>query len=206
MILFMESYQLTLHYSQFIFSKAHDKRSIRAEKAYLNLHNHLSEMDLVERSNQQHLPHSHCKSSCYCNTIFPPLLPANNSFLLYANFKPVKDFQQEILSANHIATVLKSCQRKTDTCLLGSIKPCLDSQYSHEVTWPTKREPGIQGDGEMMTVFHAFQWQEPFGYKSQWIIWEGSWNIHRGSQETYCACEINTEVQLRPLNEMNVTR
>lgn len=58
----------------------------------------------------------------------------------------------------------------------------------------------------MMTVFHAFQWQEPFGYKSQWIIWEGSWNIHRGSQETYCACEINTEVQLRPLNEINVTR
>lgn len=57
----------------------------------------------------------------------------------------------------------------------------------------------------MMTVFHAFQWQEPFGYKSQWIIWEGSWNIHSGSQETYCACEINTEVQLRPLNEMNVT-
>lgn len=110
-----------------------------------------------------------------------------------------------MVSAYHMATILKSCQRKTDTRLLGLIKPCLDSQYSHEVTWRTNREPGIQGDAEMMTVFQAFQWQEPFGYKSQCIVWEGSWNIHRGSQETCCACEINAEVQLRPLNEMNVT-
>lgn len=59
MIVFMEPHQLTLHCSHFIFSKADDKCTIWAEKAYLNLHNHLSESGSSVWSNQPHLPHSH---------------------------------------------------------------------------------------------------------------------------------------------------
>lgn len=129
MTVFIELYQLTIHYSHSVISKATDKRIVWAENSNQNLS---SEWPLEKAVHLKILP------------------------------------------------------------------------QSTEVMWLTKQESGAKGGGEMMTVFHAFPWQGPFGWKSQCIIWRDSWKIHRESQGTGCVCEINTETQMKSFNEMNV--